>query len=146
MWTRSAAVRGLVGLGRWSYCFSSHGVESVRNWLWVRGSKRGLGEQGGWKQRLSQMMSLRIPDSQIERVTYHCLAELSYIINKLVLAFSDAGISDIWAQISAFPAPSERSSQSSLPKESSFLSSKATIWTPFKCCPTLPSQVLHVSS
>lgn len=106
VWTRSTAVRGLVGLGRWSYCLSSYGVGSVRSWLWVRGCKRGLGEQGGgWKQRLSQMMSLRIPDSQIERATYHCLAELSYIINKLVLAFSDAGISDIWVQISGSPCP-----------------------------------------
>lgn len=133
-----------MGRGRWSYCLSSHGVENVRIWLWVRGSKRGLGEQGSWKQRLSQMVSLCILDSQTERVTYHCLAELSYFINKLVLAFSDTGISGVCVQISGPPCPSERSSQSSLPKESSFLSSKAPIWTPFKCRPIPPSQVLRV--
>lgn len=60
-----------------------------------RGSPRGLGEEGVGKPRLSQMVSLSVLDSQTERVTYHCLAELSYFINKLVLAFSDTGISGI---------------------------------------------------
>lgn len=37
------AVRGLVGLGRWDYCLSSHGMKNDRNWLWVRDSR---GERG----------------------------------------------------------------------------------------------------
>lgn len=133
VWTRSTAVRGLVGSGRWSYCLSSHGVENVRNWLWVRGSTRGLGEQRVGKQRLSQMVSLSILDSQTERVTYHRLAELSYFINKLVLAFSDTGISGICVQMSGSPLAHEREAVCLLYlKGSSFLSSKATIWTPLK--------------
>lgn len=39
-----AAVRGLVDLGRWSYCLSTHDVKNVRNW--VRGSQRGLRGRG----------------------------------------------------------------------------------------------------
>lgn len=42
-----AAVRGLVGLGRWDYYLSSRGVKNGRNWLWVRDSR---GEWGKWEQ------------------------------------------------------------------------------------------------
>lgn len=115
VWARSTAVRGLVGRSRWSYCLSSHGVENVRNWLWVRGSKnRGLET----KTKPDGVTTLHILDNQTERVTtYHSLAELSYFINKLLRTFSATGISGVCVHISGSPWPL---SQSSLPKEKFF--------------------------
>lgn len=97
-----AAVRGLVGLGRWSYCLSAHGVKNVRNRLWVRGSQRGL--EGGRGGRGSETktgpdgVTTYSKQPKRERLTTDCLAELPSIIKKLVLAFSDAGISGLYVR------------------------------------------------
>lgn len=98
VWTRSTAVRGLVGRGRWSYCLSSHAVEKSQKLALGKGLQKrmGVGEAPrGWKQRLSQMVSPYILNSQTE-------SDLPL----LVLAFSDTGISDFCVQISGSPWPS----------------------------------------